>query len=557
MIPALGLAILSICPAAQEHRPGEAAPVDRWWVDSLSQLSRDAPAGKHRIEGRLDAARGEVEAIQLAVRARAGTRVEVSAEPFAPGMTVRVRAVGRVPIVHGTHRTPIEERVAEPPIHLPDPLFERRWLELEPERTETFWLDVRVPAGADPGEYATSVRVLADEGPTELPLRLRVHAAAVPFQGALRVTNWFRVDPERMGFGETAIGSEAWWDCAEACFDSMWAHRQDTFWTPLREPWVQPRVMAGGELVFDFSFLERWVESFSRPRGGQRRTWIEGQPVTARQGYDGELRARVWRVVEGEVERVELPPSDPAAEEGYRLFLGALRHFLADRGWLDRFRLHIADEPHGHQLEPYGAIAGYVRRYAPGLVIMEALDVHGDYAFFEEHCDVWVPQLGRFGDSLPRLRERLEAGREVWFYTCLFPNGRYPNRFVDYPLIKTRVLPWINHRWGFTGFLHWGWNHWRGGDPFRELEPPHGSSRLPPGDAWIVYPGERGVLDSIRHEAFRDGIEDFELLGLLAASDPERARAIAGRVVRSFTDFERDPATFRAARAELLEALER
>jgi len=202
-------------------------------------------------------------------------------------------------------------------------------------------------------------------------------------------------------------------------------------------------------------------------------------------------------------------------------------------------------------------LAGYVREFAPEFAIMEALDVRDDFAFFEQHCDVWVPQLGRFDQSLDRMLQRLEAGKEVWIYTCLFPAGAYPNRFVDYPLIKTRVLHWMNFRWGFTGYLHWGFNQWRGGDSFTVLEPPHsGPSFLPPGDAWIVYPGDRQLLDSIRHEAMRDGVEDYELLKVLAGRDPERAAALAQAVVVSFTDYVRDVAAFRQVRQALLDSLD-
>jgi hypothetical protein len=339
-------------------------------------------------------------------------------------------------------------------------------------------------------------------------------------------------------------------------FDSMWAHRQNFFWTPLREPWVKPVVKGDGALVFDFSFLDRWVEEFSRPRGGERRTYIEGQPIASRKGYDGRIEARVWRVVDGKVRTVLLEAADPAARAGYAAFLTALRDHLKERGWLDRFRIHVCDEPHGAQLEPYSVIAGYVREFAPEFRIMEALDVKDDFAFFEKNCDVWVPQLGRFNESLPRMMERLERGEEVWIYTCLFPNGSYPNRFVDYHLVKTRVLQWINFKWGFPGYLHWGFNHWRG-DPFKDLEPPHGGSTfLPPGDAWIVYPGDRVVLDSMRHETMRDAVEDYELLALLAERDAAAAAALAGRVVRAFTDYERDPAAFQSVRLELLQALE-
>jgi hypothetical protein len=544
--------------SGMESAAGEArTPFQAWWVDSLQQVLVEDEVPQSRLPGQLHAARGEFEAIQVAVRSRTARRVRLKAEPFGAELPIRIRTVGRVPITRGTHRTPKEQRVAEPPVDLPDPLFPGDTLELQADTTDCFWLDVQVPATTEPGDYRTRIRISSDGTSIELPLTLHVHQATVPFQGQLLLTNWFSMRPKELGFGDASPGSDAWFACANLLFDSMWSHRQNMFWTPLRPPYVQPVVTADGELDFDFTLFDAWVEAFSRPRGGSRKTYIEGQPIAWRKGYNGHVKARIWRIVDGKPREAIVEVTDPAAREGYRVFLVALREHLKEKGWLGRFRIHVTDEPHGHQLEPYAVVAGYIREFAPEFQIMEALDVRDDFEFFEKNCDVWVPQLGRFNKTLDRMLERLAQGKEVWIYTCLFPNGAYPNRFVDYPLIKTRVLHWINFRWGFTGYLHWGFNHWRGDDPFKDLEPPHGGSTfLPPGDAWIVYPGDRSLLDSIRHEAMRDGVEDYELLRLLAEKDPGKAKTLAETVVRSFTDYARDPKTLRQVRLELLDTLD-
>jgi len=54
----------------------------------------------------------------------------------------------------------------------------------------------------------------------------------------------------------------------------------------------------------------------------------------------------------------------------------------------------------------------------------------------------------------------------------------------------------------------------------------------------------------------RDGIEDYELLRLLAKSDREAADEICASVARSWTDYTLDHAEFRRARTKLLDALE-
>jgi hypothetical protein len=140
----------------------------------------------------------------------------------------------------------------------------------------------------------------------------------------------------------------------------------------------------------------------------------------------------------------------------------------------------------------------------------------------------------------------------------MYPQGDYANRFIELPLIKTRLLHWINYRYGATGYLHWGYNAWRDDvDPFENPAPDHPAGRtiLPAGDAWIVYPGRDGSLDSIRLEAMRDGIADHELLCMLGERDPDAARRLAARHILDFDEYECDVEIFRATRRELLTLL--
>ena len=192
------------------------------------------------------------------------------------------------------------------------------------------------------------------------------------------------------------------------------------------------------------------------------------------------------------------------------------------------------------------------RKYAPELRIVEAChtkDLVGS-------IDVWVPQLNFLHQDFAHYQQRQRAGDEVWLYTCVFPQGEYANRFIEQPLIKTRLLHWINFRYGVTGYLHWGYNHWTQDSPFTHTTRAHGGpAYLPAGDPWIVYPGQNGPLDSIRFEAMRDGIADYELLCLLAERNPDAAQRMVARHVLDFDRYDIDVGRFRAARRELLQLL--
>ncbi len=120
----------------------------------------------------------------------------------------------------------------------------------------------------------------------------------------------------------------------------------------------------------------------------------------------------------------------------------------------------------------------------------------------------------------------------------------------------TRLLHWINFRYGVTGYLHWGYNYWSS-DAFRQVSvyAEGGALILPAGDSWIVYPGKDGPLDSIRYEAMRDGIVDHELLSRLAERDADATRRLAEKHVIDFNKYDSDVSTFRASRREMLELL--
>jgi hypothetical protein len=78
---------------------------------------------------------------------------------------------------------------------------------------------------------------------------------------------------------------------------------------------------------------------------------------------------------------------------------------------------------------------------------------------------------------------------------------------------------------------------------------------LPAGDNAIVYPDRDrlSVLSSIRFEAMREGIEDYELLAQLAKRDPGKAAKLAQTAIPHVSDYVRDVGAFRKLERQLLE----
>ncbi len=178
-----------------------------------------------------------------------------------------------------------------------------------------------------------------------------------------------------------------------------------------------------------------------------------------------------------------------------------------------------------------------------------------------DDIEIAVPKLNHFASWYDVYKKAQERGVELWFYTVGIHQGTlYPNKTIDLPVIQNRTLHWMNYKYDATGFLHWGWNSWTE-DPFKEVG-------MHFGDGWHVYPSKNGVLNSLRWEQMRNGIQDYEYFWMLEDMtrslkdslgsrfnwiDPkQRPKEIATRVIKDFADFSNDPDVMYNAKMELI-----
>jgi hypothetical protein len=538
------------------------AAIDGWFVDSLTKVFPTDTHGKHG-PGVSDfwGARNQHLSIQFAIRSAKALK-DVSAEVAALKDTkgqaldgVTVRPVGYVVVGSHSDDTPPEELIGEAPGWYPDPLWNFP-MELERNRTHSLWVTIAVPANAIPGLYQGTLVVRASKRIlARADFRVHVLSATVPTQHMLKVTNWFDLgDAASRQFYNVPQFSEGWWSLLENIARVMADYRQNMVITPLMEL-ITPRA-EGDQLAYDFSNFDRWVDTFQK---AGVIGYIEGNHLLGRPGgYDAALTVRVFLLENGKVTKQDLSPDDSRVGPYLTGFLSALNTHLTEKNWKSIYFQHILDEPHGSEPPYYARIADLVHRNMPGVLTMDAVDASDIPEELKTKCDVWVPQLGRFDNQMDLIRDRIQSGHDVWFYTCLFPNKRYLNRLIDYPLLKVRLLHWLNFRYGFTGFLHWGWSYWTP-DPVKDTQPviDANTQLLPPGDAFIVYPdpARKSVFSSIRLEAMREGVEDYELLRALKAKNPAAAEQLSQAAITSFTEYVRDPAAFRKIERKLLQAL--
>jgi hypothetical protein len=533
------------------------SPVTVWQMDSLVKVRPDSvPASTRAAKQDWLLARNGHLNLQFAVRGESGIQALDVQVILPKELTSQVRRVGYVPVKANPPDSPAKELIGSAPGLFPDPLLEDLPFELPAAQTTAVWLTLFAPGGTPPGLYKGSASFRAG-GKTiaQIPFRIRVVAASVPARQSLKVTNWLNTDEKQLSrYYDLSSSPDRYWQVMGNIAGVLAEHRQNVILTPIFE--LTEASVVNGAITYDFSRLDRWVETFDKAGAAQV---IEGGHLLGRvSGYNSPLTVAAFVVEDGAVKRAVLDPADPRAEAHLRSYLPALHAHLKQKGWDGKYVQHVLDEAHGTEPPVYLRYVEIIRQSLPGIPTIDAIDQTA--GLLGEACDIWVPQLGRFDDGLDSINQHVRQGKEAWFYTCLYPQGTYLNRFIQQPLLKTRLLHWLNYRYGFTGYLHWGGNYWTD-DPLNNVDAsiPSGDGKmelLPAGDAFITYPWrEKSTIhSSIRLEAMRDGIEDYELLVALGKKDPAKAAALAGQTIQSLSSAIGDVDAFRRIQAELLAA---
>ena len=533
--------------------------LDYWFVDSLVKVFPDDPSATARLDKAVfPAARNSHVSIQLALRAAqpvGDLYVDALAltGPGQPIETVQVRWVEYSVVATNTQNTPEEELLRKAPALFPDAVFTEFPITVKKNETRSIWITVLVPKAQEPGEYKGALRLRqGTETLATVPYTLLVHKATVPTPIPLAINNYMNLsDAHLEQFHSCTHGSGPWWELI-ANYARFWADYYQTSIAANAVSLAKPELTAGG-LTYNFSDFERYVETWEA--AGVKGQIDGGNLMERQRRRDATIMTEAWIVEGGKPVLRGIPWNDPRAQQFLNTFLPALYKKLQELGWTNKYIQGIMDEPNQWEIPAFLDAAAKVRKFMPGVRTIEPVGLRQDVGFMAKTVDIWVPLLGTFDDKLDLLQKHISEDKgEIWFYTCLAPRGRYPNRFVDTSLTKVRLLHWINYKWSFTGFLHWGGNFW-GPEPLKDTQPVinEGRTYLPPGDAFITYPARMGLYSSIRLEQMREGIEDYALLSEIDRKDRAAAQKIAGEAIKSFVDYVRDPGEFRAIQRKVLE----
>ena len=137
---------------------------------------------------------------------------------------------------------------------------------------------------------------------------------------------------------------------------------------------------------------------------------------------------------------------------------------------------------------------------------------------YAEYIDTWCPLFSNYDSEYDR--SLYDNQEEKWWYGCIYPKSPYPTYHLEDTLLSARLESWMKAEYNVVGNLYWATDIYAQYDGFQynDIEDYYGvAGRFPNvnGDGALFYPGKRygvdGPVGSLRLEAIRDGIEEYEI----------------------------------------------
>ena len=542
-------------------------------VDPLVKVLKERNYFRDEIDT-IRVARGEVASIQIVVQGmREINNMQATVTDISSVSSKLTGAttgwVGYVRVGR-SYNPPSKDIIRSVSGYFPDPILPDSAFSIKPGEVQPLWISVPTEAATTPGLYKGTVEITGEvDKKKETWLKdfyIRVYPVILG-KSPLYITNWSaHFNPTTLSYMNNNEPVEAYsplyWELIEIHAKIMASHRQNVH--RIYPIWHTLYTYKNGKYTFDFSRFDKEAEIFDAVGALER---IEGGHLAWRSGaWDDPFFVEVPLPDNEETRKLGATPNPKKVENGMRFtllpvdderaknfitqFMPAFKKHLEKKGWLDRYMQHIADEPTAKNAESYVTISNYIHEFLPGVKVLDAVLTSKELA---GAIDVWVPELDILHKDYAFYTDLKKEGKEIWFYTCVGPRGNYANRFIELPLNQTRYLHWINYKYDATGYLHWGLNYWV--EDQLNADASRDRGRLPAGDNCIIYPGYRKLYSSIRFEAMRDGIDDYQLLKMVENKDAKRAKSFTDAIIFNFNDYEASVTQFRAIRKQMLDFL--
>jgi hypothetical protein len=375
----------------------------------------------------------------------------------------------------------------------PDPLMPSGAFTVEKLSRVPVWITLKTPPACPAGTYTGTVTIVPEQlKPSVVPVMLTVWDFALTDETHLRTMTW-------LGAGNV----RAWYN-----FDWSPEGERSTAQAIQRyeEMLLEHRLGPGGEVVTSVGKGKNGQYDFARVEATLTRLIGKG------------MNAFIMGTAPN-LGRANQTVYSPQFIKEFTEMLKAYADFLRAKGWQDRAYVYVYDEAPKSAWPEVKKICRAIKEAAPEVRILQCLnEPEGvkELTGFADVFDVYVAQYHKAGVAPSQ-----KKGAEVWLAVCCYPMD-HPNFFIEYPLLDERVAPWICWKYKANGFEYWSTTSWgvnlRKGDKWPKVPWVANTFGRYNGDGHLIYPGPDGkALSSLRLEALRDGLEDYEYLWTLNA----------------------------------------
>lgn len=503
------------------------------------------------------AAHGDKLTIQLLLRADVNNKFTVafasstlSAALFKKITKYRVGYIKASPKIH----RPASDQLRSPNQLYPDPLFREDTLTVTKNEPLPVILDIPVDAGIREGLHTIKVSVtsVSNKDVASYSFSFRVYNVTVP-AAKLNYITWYHDAAYRLMNNGTGVQpfSDLYWKIFKNIVKAAKENGQNTF-TINQLFLIKFLKTKDNKWSADFTQFDKAVNIILKEVGMK---YVNCRQFAARLGgWEAPFGLTFPKFYGAVYYMNNRALGDAEAMDFYNWFIPAYYAHLKSDNYLNKVLQHLADEPIDANKTSFIAIAKYIKSLAPALTTIEAIQTM-DVAPYVDIAVVLLDQLPGAYAAIQKLQQ--DPKKKVWFYTCNSPQGEYANRFIEWPLLKTILLPWIAARYNLDGYLHWALNFW-GDDPYGDASiVKFGASQqpFPAGDAYLFYPAYQTVNISLRALAMRNGITDVALLNLLRKKKPADAERINNDLIKSFNQYNLNSIEYFNKKKEILTLL--
>ena len=394
-----------------------------------------------------------------------------------------------------------------------------------------------------PGSYKLNV-ILNDGFKTEqLKFKIKVHDASIPRleESKFFYTNWFNLSKMEEMHNLLRWNKE-WFTMLDKYAKLMAEGRQNCIIIPHELISVKSNKISLDEekmISFINVFKKYGFKYFESPHllnRGANDDWGNPELKT-------KLRKRGYYSEEGKKEIDTIIRKIKSFTKKYKL----------ENQWLQ----HIADEPTDVNAQCYKDVSKQIKSIYPKITIMEATNAKESLT---GSIDLWCPLINDFQENQDFFKKRVKEGEKILVYTCLVPGGKWLNRTLDMERIRQVYFGWAGSKYNTFGYLHWGLNQYKA-NPFKQSVVKHPSPQassnnyLPAGDTHVIYPGKDGPLSSLRFEAHRQGIEDYELLEKLKLKNSNKHKRLIKKLFLNYTNYSLSINKYQRIRKKLLKSI--